>query len=228
MQFLGCWLWLFLLRYIHDNYASGIYVEAGNAGEILIQIQGARSNNNGSGMRFNIGSYVTLKLKDSETSNNDVDGIDISTSGGSGPAKVDLEGSIISRYNRDGGMHFTTCRRGCSGDTLDVTVKGVLNSYKNGEHGLLIGRRVNVVVEKGGYLNSCKTTLKKMAMSTFTSMMELLVGWIHTLVVLKDLMVLPVCQTVMIALLAKMNRASSCQEPASIICICVKKKFKDE
>jgi len=98
---------------------------------------------------------MNLRVKDSETSYNAVDGVAIGGRGANGNGYFDfeLEGFFNSRYNEGNGMYFLNI----SPLGGEMKVKGVVNLYKNKYYGLYMRRAtaVNVVVDKRGALNSC-------------------------------------------------------------------------
>jgi len=91
---------------------------------------------------------MILRVKDSETSYNKVAGF---LSSIFGSIDFELEGFFNSRYNEGNGMTLNNYNL-LEGE---IKVKGVVNLYKNKNYGFLMGGPVNVVVDKGGALNSC-------------------------------------------------------------------------
>ena len=137
-------------RFIHDNGSAGIFFEGETGSESSIQIEGVRSINNGYGMYFNVldEAILNLRVKDSETSYNKGGGFYIYSTGS---IDFEVEGFFNSRYNGFDGMAFF--------NSLpfegEMKVKGVVNLYKNSWRGFYMDGAVNVVVDKGGALNSC-------------------------------------------------------------------------
>lgn len=98
-------------------------------------------------MFFNVLADATmiLRVKDSETSYNKGAGFS-----SFGSIDFEVEGFFNSRYNGGNGMFFFEFSEG------EIKVKGVVNLYKNNIYGLIMfDTAVNVVVDKGGALNSC-------------------------------------------------------------------------
>ena len=118
-----------------------------------------RTINNGDfGMFFGVyvfGVYgddatLNLRVKDSETSYNRLSGFYIQSFGS---IDFEVEGFFNSRYNGGSGMYFENYNL-LEGE---MKVKGVVNIYKNKYYGLrMADTAVNVVVDKGGALNSCR------------------------------------------------------------------------
>mmetsp|Transcript_12420 Transcript_12420/g.18529 ORF Transcript_12420/g.18529 Transcript_12420/m.18529 type:complete len:444 (+) Transcript_12420:92-1423(+) len=135
--------------FIHDNGSTGIRFKGETGSESSIQIEGVRSiSNNGYGMFFesDVDTTMILRVKDSETSYNKGGGLGSVLGAAGGSIDFEVEGFFNSRYNGYDGVFL---RVG------EMKVKGVVNLYKNRERGLYVGSAVNVVVDKGGALNSC-------------------------------------------------------------------------
>jgi hypothetical protein len=111
--------------------------------------------------KYNVEDGIQIRdsgvtVKDSTFSHNDNQGISIAGGKMSYPTQVKFEGTVSSHHNREDGIEVVQTMGG--GPYSDVNVKGVLNTYLNGQDGLQIknGAESDFTVEDHGSFNSCQ------------------------------------------------------------------------